>query len=708
MEASPLTQQSRPDTFQPKIVSLYETLFLNPDYAEPSEGFWREFFLLPPERLRLSQILDVISPDDVLQIHLQTQQLFSRAIKEAASGQNPSNLHALETLTTFLGGVLTKKYSNPSSDIIAVLAGIDEVDHVIADFVAALDGIIRNGAGFEIRMKAVEAAISMTSGGYRTSLISYFMHRDIFPALMKFVHDSETRIQIFEPFVLLGLLSNYNKFEFQNPYQLRLDDFVNESTIQKIIHGAGATCTALRNGYIAVQDDLPEGWNLSSTLAFFGLGVLAPGRRTRTQPLTPEETKSRFGSLPSPEATILLAIYDFINANKLFGFNFVTSMPEKRSEESPFSSFLSLSSYLLQHAYRSTRVALYAETNLFSLRILVEDPFLCKQICSEERKRSVRLCRQRAPYLPLIQGDRILATVIFDIMIDTINHNLRRGLDVTLYSHTISILLRLLTYVSSNKTRLTYHWSELWRTLVTLTRFLTTYSTDLLSNPQIHNLATSLIDLIAFCISAGDTFLPDPGSYDDLFYKVVETGPILTRFKEIYKPSSLSSSTATSNSSKPTGPRSIGAAAAAGATDPATYSIDTLISVASHFHSLLFFADKDKHTTPTPAPTTTTSTTTTTTSPTTTTTEILAPGKKKNLSPREVHQIIKQGYDTLSIRSQEGLNLWEKWREADWKVELKRIARCAVDDARVVVGSKAQQALVLVDTSVGGGSKQGK
>ncbi|EEQ84943.2 uncharacterized protein BDCG_08212 [Blastomyces dermatitidis ER-3] len=680
MEASPLTQQSRPDTFQPKIVKLYETLFLNPEYAEPSEGFWREFFLLPPERVRLSQILDGISPDEILQIHFHTQQLFSRAVKEAASGKSPSNLQALETLTTLLGGVLTKKYTNPSSDIITVLAGIDEVDHVIADFVAALDGIIRNGATSEIRIKAVEAAISMTSGGYKTSLISYFMHRDIFPALMKFVHDSDTRTQIFEPFVLLGLLSNYNKFEFQNPYQLRLDDFVNESTIQKIVNGAGATCTALRNGYVAVQDDLPEGWNLSSTLAFFGLGVLAPSRRAKT-PLTPEEAKARFGVLPCPEATILLAIYDFINANKLFAFSFVSFMPEKRSEESPFSSFLSLTSYLLQHAYRSPRVTLYAETTLFSLRILVEEPFLCKQICSEEMKRPIRLCRQRAPYLPLIQGERILATVIFDIMIDTINHNLRRELDVALYCHTISILLRLLTYVSSNQTRLAYHWSELWRTLLTLTRFMTTYAKDLTSNPQIHNLATSLIDLIAFCISAGDTFLPDPASYDDLFYKVVETGPILARFKDTYERSLSSSSPAALSAS----------------TDSATPSIDTLISVASHFHSLLFLADKPKDTkTATQTPT----------SPTTST-EILATGKKKNLSPREVHQIIKQGYDTLSIRSQEGLNLWEKWREADWKAELKRIARCAVEDARIVVVSKAEQTPVLVDTSVGGGGGGG-
>lgn len=59
--------------------------------------------------------------------------------------------------------------------------------------------------------------------------------------------------------------------------------------------------------------------------------------------------------------------------------------------------------------------------------------------------------------------------------------------------------------------------------------------------------------------------------------------------------------------------------------------------------------------------------------------------RKRNLSPRQVHQIIKQGYDTLSIQTHEGLDAWEKWREADYKPELKRAARCAVEDARKLV-----------------------
>jgi hypothetical protein len=145
------------------------------------------------------------------------------------------------------------------------------------------------------------------------------MQRDLFPSLMKvcrflifsldliacipnadppqFMNDIDDPTHGFEPFLLLGLLANYNKFEFQNPYQLRLDDFVNETTIQKVVGSTGTTCALLRNGYVAIQDDLPEGWSWSSTLAYFGLGLLARGSRTSYQQLSPDEMASRFKAL---------------------------------------------------------------------------------------------------------------------------------------------------------------------------------------------------------------------------------------------------------------------------------------------------------------------------------------------------------------------------------------------------------------------------
>lgn len=169
---------------------------------------------------------------------------------------------------------------------------------------------------------------------------------------------------------------------------------------------------------------------------------------------------------------------------------------------------------------------------------------------------------------------------------------------------------------------------------------------------HINDLSNGLVDLITFCISGGDSFLPDPGSYDDLFYKIVEAGPVLTRFREVYNQQSSSGADKTGTSTD----------------ENNTQSIDTLIDVSKHFQSLLFYPDKTKASNSAdpsqPAPQVT---------------------RKKNLSPREVHEIIKKGYDTLSIRSHEGLGNWEKWRESDRKSQLKRITRLAVEDARTVV-----------------------
>lgn len=66
MEASPLTQQARPQTFQPKIVHLYEELFKDDEEVEKPEGFWQEFFLHKPDAASLKQILGELGPDELL------------------------------------------------------------------------------------------------------------------------------------------------------------------------------------------------------------------------------------------------------------------------------------------------------------------------------------------------------------------------------------------------------------------------------------------------------------------------------------------------------------------------------------------------------------------------------------------------------------------------------------------------------------------
>jgi hypothetical protein len=152
-------------------------------------------------------------------------------------------------------------------------------------------------------------------------------------------------------------------------------------------------------------------------------------------------------------------------------------------------------------------------------------------------------------------------------------------------------------------------------------RFLTTYESDIKSNYKSSAMIDTLVNLLAFALSSGENFLPDPASYDDLFYKLTESGDVMVKFRDAFGLSSKSG------------------------------AMQSLINVSSHYHSLLEGDESGKT-------------------------------RSKNLTPREVSNVIKQGYETLSIDTTEGLDRWEKFREADYKSVLKRIARAVVEDAK--------------------------
>lgn len=56
-----------------------------------------------------------------------------------------------------------------------------------------------------------------------------------------------------------------------------------------------------------------------------------------------------------------------------------------------------------------------------------------KALCNPDTLASIRLCRQVQPVLPLVKVKRPRVCVLMDIIVDGINHNLRRRLDIDLY-----------------------------------------------------------------------------------------------------------------------------------------------------------------------------------------------------------------------------------------------------------------------------------
>lgn len=343
-------------------------------------------------------------------------------------------------------------------------------------------------------------------------------------------------------------------------------------------------------------------------------------------------------SRPGPSIAIFLTVYEFAQANKIFNFTLLATSESKKADP-PFSAYLSLVSYVLHHAFRNSRASYYGILALTTLRIIIEDPSLCKRLCDPSVTATTRLCRQRQPYLPATSMPRAFAAQILDIALDTINHNLRRRLDVELYTAALKIINRLLICMSQNNIRFPYHWPLLWQTLLSLVRFFQTYASDIStahSTETLQDMTAPLLNSLTLAVARGAQFLPDTSSYDDLSYKLVEQHETLTKFKAAFP---ILSSSATS----------------------AGTPIDLLITTAAHFHGILD-AEKEK-------------------------------GKlRSTLSSREVSRVIRGGYETLDVAdvNDMGVENFKVWRESEERGFIKKVARFAVEDVRKMLMSEKE------------------
>lgn len=90
-----------------------------------------------------------------------------------------------------------------------------------------------------------------------------------------------------------------------------------------------------------------------------------------------------------------------------------------------------------------------------------------------------------------------------------------------LYVRCIQVVHKLLCYQKKCRVRLHYTWRELWSALINLLKFLMSNETVLLAKHNIFTLALMIVNLFNMFITYGDTFLPTPSSYDELYYEII-------------------------------------------------------------------------------------------------------------------------------------------------------------------------------------------
>lgn len=91
-----------------------------------------------------------------------------------------------------------------------------------------------------------------------------------------------------------------------------------------------------------------------------------------------------------------------------------------------------------------------------------------------------------------------------------------------LYELALGVVLRVLCHQKRCRLRLSLcPWKELWAALIALLKFLHSSDSALIRKFDLFALATQAVNILNLFVTFGDTFLPSPQSYDDLYYEII-------------------------------------------------------------------------------------------------------------------------------------------------------------------------------------------
>ena len=196
-------------------------------------------------------------------------------------------------------------------------------------------------------------------------------------------------------------------------------------------------------------------------------------------------------------------------------------------------TFLTLSSVLLQNI-KDERSLSHAKLCLITLTCVVEDQHAC--IFLHDSNISFEVALHKATMLHRRVKDKLpqsrpLACVILDLMVEFLISHLTKNFPCELYSKSVGIVHRLLCYQKRCKTRLDYHWKGVWNALMNILKFFA--SNEQVLPPTIATLTLSIevARIFNLFITYGDTFLPSPAIYDDLYYELIRMRKV---FDDIY------------------------------------------------------------------------------------------------------------------------------------------------------------------------------
>lgn len=545
-----MSEPRSPQKIKPKekLIGIYDAFFQGKDPSLENHNFWHEFFLLKVNAEYLESVIKNMTPSELMAVKDNINLVFAQCCLSLQAGDYPLKLvNALQTLCTLVRGIYHKKMMDYGFDIINILVGFDEAELQMKILVENLNVILVGESPVSLKnlsLKLLLILLTAADNVSQNTIVEYLMINSVFESIVKILASPVGRQQHgYEAIMLLTLLVNYRKYEASNPYIVKLSILDDDLAL---------------NGLGCIISDVLTDFNRKYTMkSEQPVGILSSISSIVGSMFVSEESSTASISVNN---MVLLALYEAVHLNRHFFtvLSHVTT-PNTHSASPPTTptspipvvdrpshvhvsdesvaqetsnllvTFLTYSSIVMANV-KGDDGASHAKLCFIILTCITEDQYANAFLHDINITFSVPLYKvhlyHRSGHPDVVPPSRPLACALLDLIVEFVVSHMTKNLHIDLYSKAFGIIHRTLCYQKRCRVRLAYSWGNLWTALMNFLKFILANETTLMSKVNIFNLAYKVVSIFNLFITYGDTFLPSPTCYDELYYEIIRVHQI--------------------------------------------------------------------------------------------------------------------------------------------------------------------------------------
>ncbi|XP_053604682.1 armadillo-like helical domain-containing protein 3 isoform X2 [Plodia interpunctella] len=530
-----------------KVVQIYESFFRGEDLTSDNPTFWDEFFLLKPKIPQLEAEILKLSAEQLINMKESINLLVSQCIEMLGQEHHIRLVYALQTLSAVLVTMYQRMGQDPNLNIKEILIGTDNANVKMQKLFEHCSTILSGDVPDSLKSMVLKLLLVIATGLDNIDdnpLVEYLMMNSLFEPLVQLLCTSTERQQHgYDVVLLLMCLVNYKKQESANPYVVKLSILDDELAL----NGYGQVITTSLNDFVmstfgGMQGGGGGGWLSSLTSMVGGIFLTSDD----TQPVVRGQRNS------GCECGMLLSLYEAAHLNR----NFMTTLAHSSSaaassappsppatlpphqtppnlsqiqaldNEQPTNLLVTFFQYcsIVMADTRSEASLNKCSLCFIILTCIVEEQFANSIMHDQNLTFKVQLYRlpmRHRKIVPEEPPSQPLASTLIDLLVEFMMCHLLKKFPGSLYQQCCGVLVRVLSYQKRARVRLVRDWRPLWAALIALLKFLVANEAALLRRHNIFLVQQQVVNIFNLFITFGDTFLPTPASYDQLYYELI-------------------------------------------------------------------------------------------------------------------------------------------------------------------------------------------